>query len=279
MKQHKPTTASRRGMRTVNYSGLTKIKPHKPLTRYVKRRAGRSASQGRITVRHKGGGYKRRYRNVDFKQDKIGIPAKVVSIEYDPSRSAFISLLSYRDGDKRYILAPDGLKEGDIIVYQEKGELKPGNRMMLKHVMVGTPVYNVELIPGKGGSIVRSAGSSAQVLTKDSGFVHLQLPSGEIRMVPEDSFASIGQVSNPEHGFEVVGKAGKKRKRGVRPTVRGSAMNPVDHPHGGGEGRSPIGLKNPKTPWGKIAYGVKTRKKRKYSDKFIIKGRKKKKRK
>lgn len=262
-------------MRTVSYAGLTKTKPHKKLTRFMKRRAGRSRSQGRITVRHKGGGSKRKYRMVDFMQDKIGIPARVISIEYDPSRSAFISLLSYRDGEKRYVLAPEGLKEGDIISTEEKGELRPGNRMRLKNILVGSQVHNIEFVPGRGGRMVRSAGSSAQVLARDGGFVHLQLPSGEVRMVPGDAFASIGQLSNPEHNLEVLGKAGKKRRRGIRPTVRGSAMNPVDHPHGGGEGRSPIGLKRPKTPWGKPALGAKTRKKRKYSNRFIVRRRKK----
>ena len=263
-------------MRTVDYSGLTAIKSHKSLTRFLLKRAGRSASQGRITVRHKGGGSKRKYRSVYFKQDKLGIPARVVSLEYDPSRSAFISLLAYRDGEKRYIIAPTGLKEGDTVIAQEKAELKIGNRMKMKHIPVGTAVHNVELIPGRGGQIVRSAGSSAQVLTNESGFTHLQIPSGEIRKIPENSFASIGQVSNPGHNLEVVGKAGKTRRRGIRPTVRGSAMNPVDHPHGGGEGRAPIGLKYPKTPWGKPALGKKTRKKYKYSNRFIVKRRKKK---
>lgn len=278
MKDYRPITPSRRGMRTVDYSSLTKIGPYKPLTRFLLKRAGRSASQGRITVRHHGGGSKRKYRSIDFKQDKIGISARVVSLEYDPSRTAFISLLSYPDGEKRYIIAPAGLKEGDTVRTEEQGEIKIGNRMKLKHIPVGTAVHNVELIPGRGGQIVRSAGSSAQVLTREGGFIHLQLPSGEIRKVPEDSFASIGQVSNPGHSFEVVGKAGKTRRRGIRPSVRGSAMNPVDHPHGGGEGRAPIGLKHPKTPWGKPALGKKTRKKHMYSNRFIVRRRRKKKR-
>lgn len=266
-------------MRTVDYSVLSKkIKPLKRLSRRLIRRAGRSVSQGRITTRHKGGGSKRKYRQVDFKQDKIGIPAKVLTIEYDPSRSAFISLVSYLDGEKRYIIAPDGIKEGDIIVTDEKVEPKIGNRMKLKNIPIGTEVYNVELEPGKGGKIIRSAGCSAKVLTKDGGFVHVQFASGEIRMIPRDSFASIGMISNPEHNLEVIGKAGKTRRRGIRPTVRGSAMNPVDHPHGGGEGRAPIGLKKPKTRWGKPVFGVKTRKKHKYSNKFIVRRRKKKKR-
>ncbi len=262
-------------MKTVDYRVLTAVKPFKSLTRFLKRRAGRSRLQGTITTRHKGGGSKRRYRSVDFKQDKMGIPARVASIEYDPSRSAFISLVAFRDGEKRYILAPAGIKKGDVVVTDEKGELKPGNRMRLKHILVGTSVHNVEIVPGEGGRIIRSAGSAAQVLTRNSGFVHLELASGEVRMIPENAFASIGQVSNPEHNLEVLGKAGKKRRRGIRPTVRGSAMNPVDHPHGGGEGRAPIGLKNPKTPWGKVALGAKTRKRRKYSDRFIVRRRKK----
>lgn len=279
MKIYKPTTPGRRKMTGIDYKKVvTAAKPYKALTKAVTRRVGRN-KQGRITVRHRGGGHKRKYRIIDFKRNKFDIPAKVESIEYDPNRSAFISLITYEDGEKRYILAPQDLKVGDKIVTGEKTPLKPGNRMVLKNMPVGTFVYNVELNPGKGGQIVRSAGASAQITAVEGGYVHLTLPSSEIRMVPENAMASIGSLSKPEYRFVNLGKAGRSRWLGKRPTVRGVAMNPVDHPHGGGEGRSPVGQrKGPKTPWGKKAYGVKTRKKKKYSDKFIIKRRKKKKR-
>ena len=276
MKIFKPTTPSRRQMTKADDSQLTKkVRPFKKLLKIKKSKAGRS-KQGRITVRHKGGGHKKKYRLIDFKGiDKINIPARVQSIEYDPSRSCYIALVVYKDSEKRYILAPQDLKIGDEIVTAEKTPLRPGNRMLLKNILVGTFVYNIELIPGQGGKIVRSAGNSAQVMAIEGGYVHLTLPSGEVRMVPENSMASIGALSNPEHGFEIIGKAGRARWMGIRPTVRGTAMNPVDHPHGGGEGKAPIGLRRgPKTPWGKQAFGVKTRKKKKHSDKFIIKRRK-----
>lgn len=278
MKIYKPTTPGRRGMTQVDYSVLTKKKPEKKLTKKLVKKAGRGY-RGRITIRHRGGGHKRRYRLIDFKQsDRMGVPAKVVSIEYDPNRSCFIALLNYKDGEKRYILAPDGLKIGDEVVCQEKAPLKVGNRLPLKNIPVGSQVHNIELLPKKGGQIVKSAGSAAQVMAHEGGYCHLKLPSGEIRMVKEDCLASLGQLSNPEHNTVVLGKAGRSRWLGRRPTVRGSAMNPRDHPHGGGENRQPIGLrKGPKTPWGKRAYGVKTRKK-KPSDKFILKRRAKKKR-
>jgi large subunit ribosomal protein L2 len=242
MKKYKPTTPGRRKM-----SG---IEPHKPLTKFLKKKAGRN-KQGRITVRHRGGGHKRRYRIIDFKRDKFDMPAKVESIEYDPNRSAFIALVTYKDNEKRYILAPQNLKVGDKIIAGEKVPLKPGNRMPLKNMPVGTFVYNIELIPGKGGQIVRSAGASAQVTASEGGYARLILPSSEVRVVSADAMASIGLLSNPEHRFVNKGKAGRSRWLGRRPIVRGSAMNPVDHPHGGGEGRSPVGLKSPKTPWGK----------------------------
>ena len=279
MKIYKPTTPGRRKMTGIDYKKVvTAAKPYKALTKAITRRVGRN-KQGRVTVRHRGGGHKRKYRIIDFKRSKFDIPAKVESIEYDPNRSAFISLVIYEDGEKRYILAPQDLKVGDKIVTGEKTSLKPGNRMILKNMPVGTFVYNVELNPGKGGQIVRSAGASAQVTAVEGGYVHLTLPSSEIRMVSENVMASIGSLSKPEHRFVNLGKAGRSRWLGKRPTVRGVAMNPVDHPHGGGEGRSPVGQrKGPKTPWGKKAYGVKTRKKKKYSDKFIIRRRKKKKR-
>ncbi|MCD6528637.1 50S ribosomal protein L2 [bacterium] len=274
MKKYKPTTPGQRGKIGIDYSILTKKKPEKKLTKPLVKRAGRSKN-GRITVRHKGGGHKRKYRIIDFKRtDKLGIPAKVLSLEYDPNRTCFISLVEYEDGEKRYILAPFNLKVGDEIVCDKKAEIKTGNRMQLKYIPVGEEVYNIELVPGKGGQLVRSAGSSAVVLAVEGGYANIKLPSGEIRMIKDTCFASIGKLSNPDHNKEVLGKAGAKRHRGIRPTVRGSAMTPRDHPHGGGEGRAPIGLrKGPKTPWGKLAYGVKTRKK-KPSDKFIIKRRK-----
>ena len=280
MKAYRPTTPARRGMtKTDDFQLTKKVKPFKKLLKTKKSKAGRSR-QGRITVRHKGGGHKRKYRMIDFKRDKIGISAKVQSIEYDPNRSCYIALIIYKDGEKRYILAPQDLKVDDEIVADEKTPLKPGNRMVLRNISVGTFVYNIELIAGQGGKIVRSAGGSAQVMAVEGGYAQLTLPSGEIRMVSEKAMASIGVLSNPEHGFVKLGKAGRKRWLGIRPTVRGSAMVPADHPHGGGEGKAPIGLKKgPKTPWGKQAYGVKTRKKKKYSDKFIIKRRKRKKRK
>jgi len=252
---------------------LSKKKPEKQLLLTLKKRAGRARS-GRITVRHKGGGAKRRYRVVDFGQERIDIPAKVVALEYDPYRTAFIVLLEYENGERRYRLAPDGIKVGTEIICSSKGEIKIGNRMKLKNIPVGVMVFNIELTPGKGGKIVRSAGTSAKVLAHEGKFTNLEMPSGEIRKVFKECYATIGIVSHPDWRYEILGKAGRARLRGRRPTVRGSAMVPADHPHGGGEGRAPIGLKHPKTPWGKPARGVKTRKKKK-SDRYIIKRRKK----
>ena len=276
MKIFKPLTPGRRQMTKADDSQLTKkVRPLRYLLKAKKSKAGRS--RGRISIRHRGGGHKKKYRIIDFKMDKINIPARIQSIEYDPNRSCYIALAIYRDGEKRYILAPQELKVGDEIITGESVALKPANRMLLRNILVGTFVYNVELIPGQGGKIVRSAGNSAQVMALEGGYVHLTLPSGEVRMIPENCLASIGSLSNPEHKFENLGKAGRMRWIGIRPTVRGSAMNPVDHPHGGGEGKAPIGLrKGPKTPWGKQAFGVKTRKRKKYSDKLILKRRKKK---
>lgn len=257
---------------------LTKKGPEKRLLLSFKKRAGR-ARNGRITIRHRGGGAKRLYRIVDFDQRKINIPAKVKAIEYDPNRSAFICLLEYQDGEKRYQICPDNLKVGDEIICSEKTEIKTGNRTQLKNIPVGTFVYNIELEPGRGGKLARGAGTSIKILAVDeSKYVNLVMPSGEIRKVFGNSFASIGQVSFPEHRFIKLRKAGQSRLLGRRPVVRGSAMNPCDHPHGGGEGRCPIGLKHPKTPWGKIALGVKTRKK-KWTDKLILERRKKNKKK
>jgi len=277
MKIYKPTTAGRRGMTGIDFSQLTKKKPQKSLLKYVKRNVGRSATTGRITVRHKGGGVKKLYRVIEFSQTKIDLPAKVVAIEYDPNRTAFIALIEYRGGERQYIIAPQDLKAGQEIIFSknEHTPLTPGNRTLLKNIPVGTSVYNIEMEPGKGGRVVRSAGSSAQVLAQDGKYTNLKMPSTEIRRFNSECFATLGMVSNPENRFYTIGKAGKSRLKGKRPHVRGSAMNPVDHPHGGGEGRQSIGLKHPKTPWGKPALGVKTRKKKKWSNKLIIQRRKK----
>ena len=273
MKTFSPTTPSRRQLVKPDFSQLSKgSRPFKVLTKRLPKWAGRN-NQGRITVRHQGGGHRKIWRKIDFKQNRMDIPARVLTIEYDPNRSGFIALISYKDGRKSYILAPQDLKVGDEIITSEAAPLKPGNRMMLRNIPVGTFVHNVELQPGRGGQLARSAGNSAQVMACESGYVHLLLPSSEIRMVPDNCLASIGVISNPEHNIQNVGKAGRSRWAGIRPRVRGTAMNPVDHPHGGGEGRAPIGLKHPKTPWGKPALGVKTRKKNKLSNKYIIRRR------
>jgi len=273
MKIWKPTTPARRGMTGIDFSQLTKKGPEKSLLKYVRRDVGRGSS-GRITVRHKGGGVKKMYRIIEFSQTKINAPAKVIALEYDPNRTAFIALIEYADKTKQYIIAPQDLKVGQEIIFSENASLNPGNRIKLKNIPVGTAVYNIELESGKGGKIVRSAGSSAQVLAHDGEYTNLKMPSTEIRMIKGECFASIGMVSNPENRFYRTGKAGINRHRGIRPTVRGSAMNPVDHPHGGGEGRQPIGLKHPKTPQGKPALGVKTRNVKKWSNKLIIQRRK-----
>lgn len=274
MKIYKPTTPGRRGMTGIDYSVLTKKEPEKTLLRWSKKRMGR-AQDGRITVRHKGGGAKRLYRVVEFGQPKLDIAGKITSLEYDPNRTSFIALIQYPDNTKYYILASQGLKVGDEIIYSEKTPLNPGNRTKLKNLPVGTMVYNIEIEPGRGGIMVRGAGTAAQVLAQEEKYTQLKMPSTEIRRIKNECFASIGTVSNPEHRFVNIGKAGRSRLMGIRPAVRGSAMNPVDHPHGGGEGRQPIGLKHPKTPWGKTALGVKTRKKKKASNKFIIQRREK----
>jgi large subunit ribosomal protein L2 len=276
MKIYKPTTPSRRGMTGIDFSLLTKKRAEKSLLKYVRRSVGRSKASGRITVRHKGGGVKKMYRMVEFAQTNMDMPAKVIALEYDPNRTAFIALIEYTDTTKQYIITPQGLKVGDSIIFSEKAPLTVGNRTKLKNISVGTNVYNIELQPGKGGILVRSAGSAAQVLAQEHGYTNLKMPSSEVRKVSGECFATIGMVSNPENRFYTVGKAGKSRLKGRRPHVRGSAMNPVDHPHGGGEGRQPIGLKHPKTPWGKPALGVKTRNKKKWTNKYIISRRKKK---
>ncbi len=252
---------------------LSKKQPEKKLLMSFKERAGRGHS-GRITVRHQGGGVKRLYRIIDFGQEKLGIAGKVSAFEYDPYRGAFISLIEYQDGDKRYILAPQGLKIGDEINCQDLIEIKIGNRMQLKNIPIGTQVHNIELEKGQGGKLVRGAGTAAKVLAQEAPYTNLELPSKEDRKVPQECFASIGQVSNPERKFEIIGKAGRRRLKGWRPNVRGSAMNPCDHPHGGGGGKTPLGMPYPKTPWGKPARGVKTRKK-KWTDKLILKRRSK----
>ena len=247
MKIYKPTTPARRGMSGIDFSQLTKKRPEKSLLKYVKRNAGRSASTGRITTRHKGGGIKKLYRVIEFSQTRLDFPAKIIALEYDPNRTAFIALIEYVDNkQKQYIIAPQNLKVGDEIIFADSAALNIGNRLKLKNIPVGTDVYNVEFEPGRGGKIVRSAGSSAQVLAHDGDYINLKMPSTEVRKFKGDCFASIGAVSNPENRFYRVGKAGKNRHKGIRPTVRGSVMNPCDHPHGGGEGRQPIGLKHPK---------------------------------
>ena len=275
MKIYKPTTPARRGMTGIDFSLLTKKRAEKSLLKYVRRSVGRSKASGRITTRHKGGGVKKLYRIIEFAQTKMDAPAKVIALEYDPNRTGFIALIEYVDKIRQYIIAPQGLKVDDSVVFAENAPLTPGNRIKLKNISVGTNVYNIELEPGRGGILVRSAGNSAQVLAQEHGFCDLKMPSGEIRKVKGECFASIGMVSNPENRYYRIGKAGKSRLKGRRPHVRGSAMNPVDHPHGGGEGRQGIGLKAPKTPWGKKALGVKTRRKKKKSSKFILRRRKK----
>lgn len=274
MKYYNPTTPSRRTMTGTDYKKvLTKVAPEKALILPLKKRAGRN-NQGRITVRHKGGGNKKMYRLIDFRQDKFDIPGRIASIEYDPCRNAFISLVVYKDGEKRYILAPEGVKKGDsIITASQSADFLAGNRMMLKNIPIGTLAHNIEIIPGSGGVLARSAGNYAKVMGFDKGYAILQLPSKETRMVKENCYASIGQVSNPEHNTLTIGKAGRTRWLGIRPTVRGTAMNPCDHPYGGGEGRQPRGTKRPKTKWGKVTGGHKTRKKKKWSNKLILKRR------
>ncbi len=256
-------------MSVVHYGVLSNAKPMKRATKGIKRSAGRN-NQGRITMRHQGGGVKRLYRAVDFRQAKLNIPAKIETLEYDPYRSAFIMKVLYRDGDRRYHLAPEGVKVGETVMTAVDAAPKPGNRLTLKNIPVGYGVYNIELHPGRGGQIVRSAGNQAQVLAQESGYTHLKMPSGEVRKVLWDNFASVGQTSNPDWNLVSIGKAGRSRLMGIRPTVRGTAMNPVDHPYGGGEGRQPRGTKRPKTLWGKVTGGHKTRRRRKYSARLIV---------
>ncbi len=272
IKLYKPTSNARRNMSTTDYSELSKVAPERSLLVSLKKNSGRN-SYGRITVRHRGGGQRRKYRVIDFKRDKFDIPAQVASVEYDPNRSAFIALLQYEDGEKRYILQPAGLKVGDTVVAGADADIKPGNALPLTNIPVGTVIHNVELYPGRGGQLARAAGNSAQLMAKEGVYALLRLPSGELRNVPVSCMATIGQVGNLDHENVKVGKAGRKRHMGWRPTVRGSVMNPCDHPHGGGEGKAPIGRSGPVTPWGKPALGYKTRKTKKTSDKLIIKRR------
>lgn len=268
----KPTTPARRKMTVATFDEITKTTPEKSLLVSFSKTAGRN-SQGRITSRHRGGGVKRKYRIIDLKRDKDNIPAKVQAIEYDPYRTAYIALLSYADGEKRYIIQPNGLKVGDIVESGSDADIKVGNALMLADIPVGTTVHNIEMTPGKGGQIARSAGSSAQLMAKEGKYAQLRLPSGEFRLINQRCKATIGQVGNISHELITLGKAGKSRYLGNRPHVRGSAMNPVDHPHGGGEGRTPVGRPSPMTPWGKKALGLKTRKKSKKSDMYIVRRR------
>ena len=271
VKKFKPTSPGRRGMTGHAFEEVTRSRPEPGLVSTLRRKGGRN-SQGRITVRHRGGGHRRRYRVIDFKRDKLDVPARVVSVEYDPNRSARIALLHYADGEKRYILAPIGLRIGDEVKAAARAEIRPGNCMPLTRIPLGTLIHNLELQSGKGGQIVRAAGSSAQLLAKEGAYAQVRLPSGEVRLIRQNCMATIGEVGNVEHQNIKLGKAGRKRHRGIRPTVRGSAMSPRDHPHGGGEGRQGVGMPGPKTPWGKPARGVRTRR-NKASRKFILKRR------
>jgi len=276
VKVYKPTSPGRRGMSVSTFEEITQTTPEKSLLGPRKQKSGRN-NQGRITVRHRGGGHKRRYRIIDFKREKHGIPATVKSIEYDPNRTARIALVVYADGEKRYILAPVGLKVGDTVMSGPDSEIRVGNTLPIFRIPLGTQLHNIELQPGKGGQLVRSAGTSAQLMAKEGAYSQIRLPSGEVRLINQNCLATIGQVSNVEHSNIVLGKAGRKRWKGIRPTVRGSAMDPNSHPHGGGEGAAPIGMPGPKTPWGKPALGAKTRK-NKRTEKYIVRSRRQKRR-
>ncbi len=272
IKKYKPITPGQRGMTVSAFEEITKKTPEKALTVTIKKHAGRNV-RGKITVRHRGGGYRHKYRIIDFKRRKDGIPGKVAAIEYDPNRTANIALINYLDGEKRYILAPQNLRVGDVIVSGADADIKIGNALPIKNIPLGTIIHNIELQPGRGGQMVRSAGNSAQLMAKEGDYAQVRLPSGEVRKVRLECRATIGELGNADHENIKIGKAGKKRHMGIRPTVRGSVMNPNDHPHGGGEGRAPIGRSGPVTPWGKPALGYKTRKKKKASDKLIVKKR------
>ena len=272
IKNFKPTSPARRFMTVSAFEEITTDKPEKSLLRVKKSVAGRNAA-GRITVRHQGGGVTKKYRVIDFKRDKDGIPARVATIEYDPNRSANIALLHYVDGEKRYIIAPDTLKVGDMLMSGEGADIRPGNALPISAIPLGTMLHNIELLPGKGGQLCRAAGTAAQLMAKEGLYAQVRLPSGEVRRIPMGAKATIGQVGNLDHENVSIGKAGRKRHMGVRPTVRGVVMNPCDHPHGGGEGKSPVGMPSPLTPWGKPAMGYRTRKKNQPSDKFIVRRR------
>ena len=267
---YKPTSSARRFMSVLTFEEITKKAPEKALTEVLKKNAGRN-KQGKITVRHQGGGNKVKYRIIDFKRNKLDVPAKVAAIEYDPNRTAFIALLNYADGEKRYILCPLDLKVGDTVVASANADIKPGNALPLANIPVGTLIHNLEIKPGKGGQLVRSAGAYAQLMGKEGNYAQVRMPSGEYRKIPMNAMATIGTVGNTDHSNVRIGKAGRKRHMGIRPTVRGVVMNPCDHPHGGGEGKSPVGMPAPVTPWGKPALGLKTRKHKKYSNKLIVK--------
>ena len=273
VKTFKPTTPARRNMSVSGFDGVDKkAKPERRLVEVLKKHSGRN-SYGRITVRHKGGGNRRKYRVIDFKRDKVGVEGTVLRLEYDPNRSAFIALIEYTDGDRRYILAPVGLAEGDKVISSPEADIKPGNALPISAIPVGTVIHNIELYPGKGAQLVRSAGVAAQLMAKEGNMAQVRLPSGEYRLIRMDCKATIGQVGNIDHANISIGKAGRKRHMGIRPTVRGSVMNPVDHPHGGGEGKAPVGRPGPVTPWGKPAMGYKTRKLKNRTNKFIVKRR------
>ncbi len=272
IKKYGPTTPGRRGMTVTDYSVLSKVAPERSLLEPMKKHSGRN-NTGRITVRHQGGGNRKKYRVIDFKRDKMDVPATVLRLEYDPNRSAYIALVEYTDGERRYILAPVGLNVGDTVLSSAAADIKPGNALPLANIPVGTVIHNIELYPGKGAQLVRSAGVAAQLMAKENGMATVRLPSGEYRKVRLNCIACIGQVGNVDHANIAVGKAGRKRHMGIRPTVRGSVMNPCDHPHGGGEGKAPVGRPGPVTPWGKPAMGYKTRKKKNATDKFIVKRR------
>ena len=272
IRKFKPTSPARRFMTVSDFAEITKDSPERSLITSLKKNAGRN-SYGRITVRHRGGGNRRKYRIIDFKRNKDGMPATVIGIEYDPNRSANIALIQYEDGTKAYIIAPLGLTDGDVVVSGEGADIKPGNALFIRDIPVGTLIHNIELYPGKGGQLVRSAGNSAQLMAKEGDYAQVRLPSGEVRMIRMECKATIGVVGNQQHENVSIGKAGRKRHMGWRPTVRGVVMNPNDHPHGGGEGKSPIGRPAPVTPWGKPALGYKTRKKKNKTDKFIVKRR------
>lgn len=271
VKVYKPTSAGRRGMTGHSFEEITKSKPERSLTEAMRKRGGRN-NAGRLTVRHQGGGHKKRYRIIDFKRDKFDCAAQVIAIEYDPNRSARIALVEYEDGEKRYIIAPLGLKVGDRVANGEMAQLRNGDALMIRDIPVGTLIHNIEMLPGKGGQLVRSAGTSAQLLAKEGSYAQVRMPSGEMRLINERCMATLGQVGNTDHANVKLGKAGRKRWMGIRPSVRGIAMDPGAHPHGGGEGRSPIGMPGPKTPWGKPALGKKTRVNRR-TDKFIVRRR------